>query len=557
MGGPSTTKVRYRDRVVEVRPGETLLAALSRRGLPILERSARYRRPRGPFCGIGQCTGCLVRVNDRPLVRACRHRPADGDVVANESGWPSVRFDLFGAVDLLTPGGLDPFRGFRRPGFLVPLYQRVVRRLSGYGRYSVEVIPSAPGPVPIYRSTDIAIIGAGTSGRAAAERLVSLGARPLLLDRAPGSAAPDGAERIGNASVSMLTPPTPDGPREFSLLGFVENGGGFSVRARTVVVATGGYDGPLLFAGNDRPGVVTADLVLGLTPDQERSWFRRAALVGGGPRAREVLDRLGQKVAAVIAPGEVRPEVVRAASDLDIPIYPRSLILAAQGRKRIRRLELAARGQGPHFSLACDGVVLAHRRLPNSSLLFQGGVEMEWRAGTGAYYPTVEPAGRTSVPGLYAIGEVAGVGRADARASGERVADAIAPRSVTAAAPAEALPRVPRDGPSELEGYYRELLGERRSGRWVACRCEDVLLDDVERAHRAGYRGIEVLKRHTSLGAGLCQGRYCLPDALLLLAIREERPPSEVGYIRQRPPVYPTPLAALASLDPTGPAERP
>src|SRR5208283_4339330 len=48
-----------------------------------------------------------------------------------------------------------------------------------------------------------------------------------------------------------------------------------------------------------------------------------------------------------------------------------------------------------------------------------------------------------------------------------------------------------------------------------------------ERAVRSGYRGIEVVKRYTSLGSGICQGRYCLPDALLLLSILEDRPPAE------------------------------
>ncbi len=56
-----------------------------------------------------------------------------------------------------------------------------------------------------------------------------------------------------------------------------------------------------------------------------------------------------------------------------------------------------------------------------------------------------------------------------------------------------------------------------------------------------------MVKRYTGVGTGLCQGRYCLPDALLLLAQLEGRPASEVGYIRQRPPLVPTPLSALAA----------
>ncbi len=131
-------------------------------------------------------------------------------------------------------------------------------------------------------------------------------------------------------------------------------------------------------------------------------------------------------------------------------------------------------------------------------------------------------------------------------ASSARVAAAILGRTAMDDTP---LPRVPQEGPSELEGYYRELAREPRRGRWVACPCEDVLLDEVEEAVRRGYRGIEVVKRYTGLGTGLCQGRYCLPEALLILSLLEERPPPEVGYITQRPPVVPTPLAAFAALE--------
>jgi sarcosine oxidase subunit beta len=82
-----------------------------------------------------------------------------------------------------------------------------------------------------------------------------------------------------------------------------------------------------------------------------------------------------------------------------------------------------------------------------------------------------------------------------------------------------------------------------------------VLLREVEAATRAGYRGVEVVKRYSAFGTGLCQGRYCVPDVLLLLSILEGRPTAEVGTITTRPPVFPTPLGALAELDPSTTAE--
>jgi sarcosine oxidase subunit alpha len=336
------------------------------------------------------------------------------------------------------------------------------------------------------------------------------------------------------------------------LLGFDAAGGGVAAHARAVVVASGGYDASLLFGENDRPGVLTADAAMSLTPAQERTWFRRAIVVGGDRRVQDVLERFGHRVAAVVAPGEIRPDVVRAASERGIPLYPRSLVLRARGRSRVRGLDLQARGGGPHFSLAGDAVVLAHRRLPSAQLFPLAGARMAWHAGTGAYYPLLDPHGMTTVNGLYAVGTAAGVLESADEAAADRVSDAVAGRAEGALPP---LPRVRAEGPAELEGYYRELLREPRRGRWIACRCEDVLLREVEAATRAGYRGVEVVKRYSAFGTGLCQGRYCVPDVLLLLSILEGRPTAEVGTITTRPPVFPTPLGALAELDPSTTAE--
>jgi hypothetical protein len=187
-------------------------------------------------------------------------------------------------------------------------------------------------------------------------------------------------------------------------------------------------------------------------------------------------------------------------------------------------------------------VVLAHRRLPNAQLAFQAGAERRWSDGPAAYYPATDRAGRTNVPGLVVVGSAAG----PAGAAGVRVEAAVsAVLERTAAAPE---PPAGTTAPGDLLPYYRELLREPRHGKWVLCPCEDVLLEELENAVARGYRGMELGMRYTGVGTGLCQGRYCLPEAILLLAILEERPPPEVGFVTQRPPLEPTPLGTLATL---------
>jgi thioredoxin reductase len=523
----------------------TPTAAVDGRGGLRLTRSTRYHRPRAPFCGVGYCTNCLVRVNGVPNVRACQYDAAPGDVVDVENAWPSARFDLLAVFDVLFPNGIDTLRGFRRPAFAVPWYQRVVRRLAGTGTLPTptRVSPRPPGRAV---AAEVVVVGAGVSGRAAAEALVAAGKTPLVLEREPKGPSVPGCETFLGTTAVFLPPPRAVPERPFVLIASRTDGSALEVRANRVVVAVGGYDASLWFAGSDRPGVFTAEGAERLCPPA-RPGFAHAVVFGGGPRALQLLERFAEHTEAVVAPGAIDPDVARKASELDVPLYPRTLVLGAVGRRTVRQLRLARRGGGQApFEIDADAVLLAHRRLPHPQLFFQAGARMTWRPDVGAYGPVVGPSGATTVPGLVAAGEAVGAASPDAaRESGVAAAS-----TAMASAPWP----VPDDPPvteerHALEGYYQELLSTGPGpGKVVACPCEDVLLHEVLEATDRGYRGIEVVKRYTGLGTGLCQGRYCLPDALLVLAIREHRTPREVGYITQRPPVVPTPLGALAGL---------
>jgi len=551
MGEPGR-RFSFRGRARSARDGETLLAALADRRLPLLHRSIQYHRPQGPFCGLGQCTGCLVRVNGRPNVRACRYEPAPGDVVTTENAWPSPTWDLTATIGFLTPGGVDSLHGLRRPAFATPVFQRLVRRLAGTGAPPTDLAARALAAPGVDRSVEVVVLGAGTSGRAVTAALAARGVRALVLDRALHPTALVDGDLLPATTAVFLPPPAETGDRRFTVLAFSEPARGVRVCARSVVVATGSYDATLLFGGNDRPGVISADAALSLAGPARPPPFRRAVVVGGGRRAAEVLEAHGPRVEAVVAPGDIRPELVRVANEHGVPLYPRSLLVRTGGRRYVRSVHLRARGDGARMALACDAVIVAHRRIPHAQLFFQVGAAMAWRPDVAAYGPSVFAHGATSVPGLFAVGSAAAAPPSDASGLAAAVADAIVHGSSVderATAPSG------EAAPTELLGYYRELLRTPGHGRWTACPCVDVLIKEVENAVRAGYRGIEVIKRYTSLGTGICQGRYCLPDALLVLSLLEGRPPQEVGYITQRPPVVPTPLGAFAALPPVPLAE--
>ena len=94
-------------RRVPARAGESVTSALLAAGRPLLGRSAKYHRPRGPFCLGSSCASCLVRVDGLPNVRACETPCRDGLTVETQNALGGAAHDLLGAIDLFTPHGLD------------------------------------------------------------------------------------------------------------------------------------------------------------------------------------------------------------------------------------------------------------------------------------------------------------------------------------------------------------------------------------------------------------------------------------------------------------------
>ena len=91
-------------RTIPARAGESVTSALLAAGRPLLSRSPKYHRPRGPFCLASSCAACLVRVAGVPNVRACETPCADGLVVETQNVLGSAERDLLGAIDVLAPG---------------------------------------------------------------------------------------------------------------------------------------------------------------------------------------------------------------------------------------------------------------------------------------------------------------------------------------------------------------------------------------------------------------------------------------------------------------------
>ncbi|MBK7823795.1 MAG: (2Fe-2S)-binding protein [Nannocystis sp.] len=160
-------------------PRDTVASALIAAGELMTSRSAKYRRPRGAYCLLGDCGTCLVRVDGEPNVRACLTPVRDGMQVSSQNSYGDL--DPTALIDAVFPGGIDHHHLVVRPRLANSVMQGVARNLTGFG-----ILPDHAPAGPAWREEhvpEVLVVGAGRSGRVAAARLLAAGLDVLLLDR--------------------------------------------------------------------------------------------------------------------------------------------------------------------------------------------------------------------------------------------------------------------------------------------------------------------------------------------------------------------------------------
>ena len=165
--------------------GDTLASALMANGAQVLGRSFKYHRPRGIMSAGVEESGALVTVGagDRrdPNVRATTQELYGGLVAQGQNAWPSVRFDLGSASNLLsrffvagfyykTFMGLPPFEWGRGTGMWMR-YEKLIRRAAGMGEASRAPDPDHYEHAHAY--CDVLVVGSGPAGLAAARTAAS------------------------------------------------------------------------------------------------------------------------------------------------------------------------------------------------------------------------------------------------------------------------------------------------------------------------------------------------------------------------------------------------
>ncbi|WP_231444253.1 2Fe-2S iron-sulfur cluster-binding protein [Brevibacterium zhoupengii] len=546
--------------------GDTIASALIAAGRIDCGNSTYLGRPRGILSAGIEESNALVRIKPR----------LSGDVC--ESMLPATRVPITEGLEADYLDGL---------GILDPAQDELV-----YEHKHVH--------------TDVLIVGAGPAGLAAAREAGKSGARTLLLDDrslAGGSLRSlpaHSTETIDGSSAADWIRTTVNGLAEVEELTFVPNTTVFGsydsnyfvaledrtttlvdndgrghdedgnhtgsnrsgtrqrvwhIRARQVVLATGAHERPIVFANNDRPGIILASAV------------------------RTYLNQFGVATGQSIAVATTNDSAYELVSDLhaagiDVPVVIDSRTTASAVANEVRqrtgvRVVLGSAvtdtaGDGPAGRVSAitvaaldeDGVAAETGEVIDADVLAVAGGHspvihlhgqrkgaIEWREDIAAFVP------KTPVRNQFTVGAITGdYSLAAALRQGAEAGNSAANRSgfpaqvtvpqATAMSFAPARPLWLVTTPTDNEDSYSTHFIDFQRDQTVA---------DVRRAMNAGMRSVEHIKRYTSISTANDQGKTSAVNAIGAIAkVLGENNLSTVGHTTFRAPFAPVPFAALA-----------
>ena len=518
--GAAPIDFRFDGRPLQGIAGDTVASALLANGLRVVSRSFKFHRPRGIFTAGFEEPNALVQVHagERaiPCARATLVPLSAGLEVSSQAGWPSLSFDALRAIDLVHSVFAA---GFYNKAFMWPswhVYEPIIRKLAGFGR-----VPTGPDPDRYdtrHAHCDVLVIGGGAAGIQAARVAGATGQRVMLIEQ-NGFLGGDAAPLASLTNVEVLVQTTAVGYYDHDLVTLAEvvaeGGGGqrprerlWLVRAGRVVLATGALEQPLVFSNNDRPGIMLAGAAL--------KYLRRHAIAAG----REVvvatnndsayttaheLRQVGVNVVALVDSRESPAEaLLRQTRDLGIRVYARSIPVDTKGFGALERVSIGTLGAGRSISdirhLACDALLVSGGWSPTLHLFAQAGGRLKFSEAARTFVP---------VAALRNIEIVGAAGQAPYEDIGERV--------------------------SPVGNTARQ---------WVDLR-HDVTVSDIELSVRENFSAVEHVKRYTTLGMSVDQGKLGQAPALEVIAQARGMRPSELGHTTFRPPFVPVTLGTM------------
>ena len=551
--------------------GDTILSALWRNQERAFSRSFKLRRWRGPLSLAADDGATMIDIEGEPnVVAATRPLTANLEIKSRLRAGAASRLlsaSVFGrslAAPLLRPGFYH--RAFFRPRGAWPLWERVIRRLAAEGEIAER------GGARARRENlfcDFAVVGGGVAGLSAAVAAAQRG-ETILFDSSPlvgGAVArffSDESETLRRLREAARASPRLRILPSFRVNGFfaddlltaVDSAGCATIcaRAKKTVFAVGARAQPIVFRGNDIPGVMLVDAAAKLVADYDLACGRNVVVIGRDERdlslARLLVEH-GARVAAVLLLAD--SDLADSANAVDLPA-------GIEIRRGIESLEAVAVAGGARLSSICFTSGARAERIECDCALMNGGrvaaaelplcAGAAWRLSAAGPIldlrdlpPSIALAG--AVNGARTIDEAAADGEAaiEKIASGEKRAAKRRSKKESEEEAIDAAPAAPLG--ADANANTNAIFRHEKGGEFVDFD-HDLEIRDIEAAIDEGFDDPELLKRWTTCGMGVSQGRYSNLQALRILA-RARGEEAQIGATRTRPPTAPESLAQAAA----------
>lgn len=517
------------------REGDTLASALLANGVRLVGRSFKYHRPRGLWGFGAEEPNALFDVTENgkttPNLRGTTEFLRDGMALRSVNAAPTAASDRYGALDRLAR--LLP-AGFYYKTFLWPDWHRFepsIRNMAGLGRLDGTHQPAAE-VATVNAQCDRLVIGAGPAGLTAARAAAGLGSVMLVDDRVlpggsllwceaevEGQAGADWAHSVTDdlraGGHTVLSRATAYGIYDHNLVAIWERRENlpdrvWRVRAREIVVATGAIERPLVFADNDRPGVMSAEAGLYYLKRHDVLVGERVAVFTNNDSAYRTAGELARAGARVILADTRRQAGVAAPEGVELRMG--ATVEAVYGTRGVEAVSIDKRRR------EADAVLVSGGFTPTVHLFCQNKGKLRYDEKLGALVP------REPVDGMRVVGAANGAFGLDAALSDGAGEEALG------------------------ETYGIAPLWPKSSGKsrqWIDFQ-NDVTLKDVELAARENFRSVEHLKRYTTLGMATDQGKTSNMNGLAAMAAITGQGIEATGTTTYRPPFTPVPLTAIA-----------
>ncbi len=578
---------RFDNRHYQGLAGDSLASALLANDQLLVGRSFKYHRPRGLMaCGVEEANGLIqleYGAQTQPDLPATTIPLYEGLEANSQNRWPSLQFDigaLNGVLGRFFPAGFY-YKTFMWPAPLwTKFYEKIIRRAAGLG-----VAPDAPDPSfysQRFHHCDILIAGGGIAGLYAGLIAGKQGARVVIADeqeRFGGYVLSDPELcKFGNQdgydqvqawleelsalpNVTLLKRTTVSGVYDDHFITAQERVQDhlhpaaqnpklarqrfWKIRAKHLIVAAGAFDRPLVFANNDRPGIMLSSAIsgyinkYGVLPGREIALFTNN---DHGYRAAFIAKQAGANVRIIDSRSKIDPSLRTQVEALGITLSLSSTVINTKGRDRLTMIEIG-KLEGTKLTeesrwVSADCLGSSGGLNPIVHLYSQARGKLIWEDENQLF----KPDGKLDKVGI--IGAANGTFDLTdlLKEAGTAVKQALIRIGIK--------PPARLTSPKAMGGDRLNLMPlwevPAKSGQKAFHDFQnDATAADIHLAAREGFLSIEHLKRYTTTGMATDQGKTSNINAIAIMAGIRGCSIPEVGTTTFRPPYSPISFGAI------------